>query len=220
MLSWFLGKSVEVRFQSAMIKRSGFFVTTLEITLGEKTATGKDLKSAWDKAIEVINASIIELESVLRETNDQVRIKKKLARTAIFKGNHRRDIDELYKGVHNLKRIRKTVKMELRRVEKERDNSPAQAYDDAQRLEAGGTYCVYSIDRGSEVYIGISKDFKRRLREHLKRSHNAGVRQLISEGARPTVVASNLSQQEAAKVESDMIVSMRSTSKVVHNIRS
>ena len=212
--------NVKVTFKYATVERSGFIDTKINIALVEKDAVGKDCTAAWDEAINKLNMSFVEVEKALRESNEHIRDKKKLAREAIFKSRHKRDIDALYEAVHKIKEIRSAVKNELRRAQRKRDKAVKQDAQDAQRLEAGGTYCVYSIDHGNAVYIGISKSFKRRLREHLNFSHNQGVRGLITQGARPTVVASNLSKQEAFKVESDVIASMKATSKVVHNIKS
>ena len=79
-------------------------------------------------------------------------------------------------------------------------------------------HSVYTIDWDEDIYVGITQNTSQRFAQHLSNSHNSGVRKIVSAGAVPIVIASNLSHEEALAIESELIRTMRSTSKTVHNI--
>lgn len=206
-----------VDYECARVKRTGFFTKAVAVEIFAQSERAWTEAAAWQKALDKLWAADAEIEALLREASSHKTALKRAARKTLFPGRLHASLERLNRQSAGVRALRSKNRTEIRRVSGLVSSIEMRNAARSAPFVTNG-WAVYSIDCEDSIYVGLTNNPPRRFREHLRRSHNAGVRKMISGGATPNIFASGLSKHEALVLEKDLIKRLRRTSKKVVNL--
>lgn len=217
-MKWF-APAETIQITLATAKVSSRFLIGIKVATkdGQKlTCGGKSKSEAYQAGIKALVAANVSIDTAIIAVKAEI---KSLRKRGSLRELRERVINDYEECLYQLRSNKKSNTRELGRCERELERSKKLDLDKTRgQPDAQKNHSVYSIDWDDDIYVGITQNTSQRFAQHLSYSHNSGVRKIVSAGAIPIVIASNLSHEEALAVESDLIRTMRSTSKTVHNI--